>query len=97
LLDEPSCGLTTAESAEITARIRAPWYQDHRAHDAHDIRLGFAWPNGVMLLHFGEIACEGHLRRDRNNQCADIYMAPPSADPGVGDDSSLDDIHHLVR
>jgi len=75
LLDEPSCGLTTAESADITNRIRALGSKITVLMIAHDMDLVFGVADRVILLHYGEIACEGTCEEIRANQMVrDIYM-----------------------
>jgi branched-chain amino acid transport system ATP-binding protein len=75
LLDEPSCGLTTTESADITARIRDLGSKITVLMIAHDMDLVFGVAERVMLLHYGEIACEGTCDEIRSNQMVkDIYM-----------------------
>ncbi len=42
---------------------------------AHDMDLVFGVAERVILLHYGEIACEGTCEEIRNNQMVrDIYM-----------------------
>jgi len=86
LLDEPSCGLTTAESTEITARIRELGSKITVLMIAHDMDLVFGVAERVMLLHYGEIACEGTCEEIRSNQMVkDIYMGTRrSFGPGHG-------------
>ena len=75
LLDEPSCGLTTTESADITSRIRDLGSKVTVLMIAHDMDLVFGVAERVMLLHYGEIACEGTCDEIRSNQMVrDIYM-----------------------
>ena len=75
LLDEPSCGLTTAESADITTRIRDLGSKITVLMIAHDMDLVFGVAERVILLHYGEIACEGTCDEIRSNQMVkDIYM-----------------------
>lgn len=75
LLDEPSCGLTSTESAEITAHIRELGSKITVLMIAHDMDLVFGVAERVMLLHYGEIACEGTCDEIRSNQLVrDIYM-----------------------
>ena len=75
LLDEPSCGLTTAESADITAQIRDLGSRITVLMIAHDMDLVFGVAERVMLLHYGEIACVGTCDEIRNDQLVrDIYM-----------------------
>lgn len=75
LLDEPSCGLTTTESADITTRIRDLGAKITVLMIAHDMDLVFGVADRVILLHYGEIACEGTCEEIRSNQMVkDIYM-----------------------
>jgi branched-chain amino acid transport system ATP-binding protein len=75
LLDEPSCGLTAAESADITRRIRDLGSKITVLMIAHDMDLVFGVADRVILLHYGEIACEGTCEEIRANQMVrDIYM-----------------------
>jgi branched-chain amino acid transport system ATP-binding protein len=75
LLDEPSCGLTTTESADITARIRDLGSKITVLMIAHDMDLVFGVAERVILLHYGRIACEGTCEEIRSNQMVrDIYM-----------------------
>lgn len=75
LLDEPSCGLTATESADITAWIRDLGSKITVLMIAHDMDLVFGVAERVMLLHYGEIMCEGTCEEIRSNQMVrDIYM-----------------------
>jgi branched-chain amino acid transport system ATP-binding protein len=75
LLDEPSCGLTTTESAEITERIRTLGKKITVLMISHDMDLAFGVAERIILLHFGEISCEGTCDEIRANQTVkDIYM-----------------------
>jgi branched-chain amino acid transport system ATP-binding protein len=75
LLDEPSCGLTTTESADITARIRDLGSKITVLMIAHDMDLVFGVAERVILLHYGEIACEGTCDEIRANPIVrDIYL-----------------------
>ena len=75
LLDEPSCGLTTTESADITSRIRDLGSKITVLMIAHDMDLVFGVAERVILLHYGEIACEGTCDEIRSNEMVrDIYM-----------------------
>jgi len=83
LLDEPSCGLTTTESAEITALIKDLGSKITVLMIAHDMDLVFGVAERVMLLHYGRIACEGTCDEIRSNQMVrDIYMGTRHAAPG---------------
>lgn len=75
LLDEPSCGLTTAESADITAHIKDLGPKITVLMIAHDMDLVFGVAERVMLLHYGQIVCEGSCDEIRSNEMVrDIYM-----------------------
>jgi branched-chain amino acid transport system ATP-binding protein len=75
LLDEPSCGLTTTESADITRRIRDLGSKLTVLMIAHDMDLVFGVAERVILLHYGEIACEGTCEEIRSNEMVrEIYM-----------------------
>ena len=75
LLDEPSCGLTATESADITAHIRELGSKITVLMIAHDMDLVFGVAERVILLHYGQIACEGTCEEIRSNQMVkDIYM-----------------------
>jgi branched-chain amino acid transport system ATP-binding protein len=75
LLDEPSCGLTTVESADITTRVRALGGKITVLMIAHDMDLVFGVADRVILLHYGEIACEGTCDEIRANPMVrEIYM-----------------------
>jgi branched-chain amino acid transport system ATP-binding protein len=75
LLDEPSCGLTTVESADITARIRELGSKITVLMIAHDMDLVFGVAERVMVLHYGEIACTGTCEEIRVNPVVrDIYL-----------------------
>ncbi len=64
LLDEPSCGLTTVESADITRRIRDLGSKITVLMIAHDMDLVFGVAERVILLHYGADSLRGHVRRD---------------------------------
>jgi branched-chain amino acid transport system ATP-binding protein len=75
LLDEPSCGLTMVESADITKRIKALGSKITVLMIAHDMDLVFGVAERVILLHYGEIACEGTCEEIRHNAMVrEIYM-----------------------
>jgi branched-chain amino acid transport system ATP-binding protein len=80
LLDEPSCGLTPTESADITERIRTLGKKITVLMIAHDMDLVFGVAERIILLHFGEISCEGTCDEIRADQTVkDIYMGSHKA------------------
>jgi len=85
MLDEPSCGLTPTESADITERIRALGKKITVLMIAHDMDLVFGVAERIILLHFGEISCEGSCDEIRANQTVkDIYMGSHKASTAGG-------------
>ncbi len=59
LLDEPSCGLTSAESAEIIDILRNLGREITIMLVAHDMDLVFGVADRIMVLHYGKIIAEG--------------------------------------
>ncbi len=59
LLDEPSCGLTTAESGDISSLIRKLGTVITVILVAHDMDLVFDIAERIIVLHYGEIIAEG--------------------------------------
>ncbi len=85
MLDEPSCGLTPTESKDITERIRALGKKITVLMIAHDMDLVFGVAERIILLHFGEISCEGTCDEIRANQTVkDIYMGSHRASTAGG-------------
>jgi branched-chain amino acid transport system ATP-binding protein len=75
LLDEPSTGLTAAESVDITSRLR------NLARDitvilvAHDMDLVFGVAERIIVLHYGEIITEGTCQQiSTDPRVKEIYM-----------------------
>ena len=80
MLDEPSCGLTPTESADITERIRALGRKITVLMIAHDMDLVFGVAERIILLHFGAVSAEGTPDEIRANQTVkDIYMGSHKA------------------
>jgi len=59
LLDEPSSGLTAAESADLIGIIRNLGADITVLIVAHDMDLVFGLAERIIVLHYGEIAAEG--------------------------------------
>lgn len=75
LLDEPSCGLTAAESAGITAQLRTLGGAITVVMIAHDMDLVFGVAQRILLLHYGEILCDGSCEDIRTSaKVKEIYM-----------------------
>ena len=75
LLDEPSTGLTTAESADITSRIRSLGKDITVILVAHDMDLVFGVAERIIVLHYGEIIAEGTSQQiSTDPRVKEIYM-----------------------
>jgi len=59
LLDEPSTGLTAAESADVTTMIRNLGTDITIILVAHDMDLVFGVAERIIVLHYGEIITQG--------------------------------------
>jgi branched-chain amino acid transport system ATP-binding protein len=75
LLDEPSTGLTAAESAEITSMICNMEKDITVMLVAHDMDLVFGVADRIIVLHYGEIIAEGTIEQiSANPRVKEIYM-----------------------
>jgi branched-chain amino acid transport system ATP-binding protein len=80
LLDEPSCGLTASESADITNRIRALGGKITVVLVAHDMDLVFGVAQRIMVLHYGELIIDGTCEQIRTDpKVKEIYMGAEAA------------------
>jgi branched-chain amino acid transport system ATP-binding protein len=59
LLDEPSAGLTTEESADVAAILRHLGPTITILIVAHDMDLVFGIADHILVLHYGEVLCRG--------------------------------------
>ncbi len=59
LLDEPSAGLTTGESAGVAAILRNLGPTITILIVAHDMDLVFGIADHIIVLHYGEVLCRG--------------------------------------
>jgi ABC-type branched-subunit amino acid transport system ATPase component len=59
LMDEPSTGLTSAESADVVGMIRDLGIEITVILVAHDMDLVFGVAERIVVLHYGEIIAEG--------------------------------------
>jgi branched-chain amino acid transport system ATP-binding protein len=76
LLDEPSTGLTAAESNDIVNEIRNLGKEITVILVAHDMDLVFGVADRIIVLHFGEIMAQGTCDEIRNDsKVREIYMA----------------------
>jgi len=75
LLDEPSCGLTTTESADITNRIHKLSKNITVLLVGHDMDLVFGVAQRIIVLHYGEIIMQGTCDEVKaSNKVKEIYM-----------------------
>jgi branched-chain amino acid transport system ATP-binding protein len=75
LLDEPSCGLTAIEGADVVSRIRNLSSNITVIVVAHDMDLVFGVAQRIMVLHYGEFIAEGTCEQIRvNDKVKEIYM-----------------------
>ncbi|MBA7487202.1 Lipopolysaccharide export system ATP-binding protein LptB [subsurface metagenome] len=75
LLDEPSCGLTSAESADITDMIHELGGDITVLLVAHDMDLVFGVAERIIVLHYGEIIADGPPEEiQADPRVKEIYM-----------------------
>jgi len=75
LLDEPSSGLTAAESAELCTRISNLGKDISLICIAHDMDLVFGIATRILLLHYGEVIVEGTPEEIKGSPVVrEIYM-----------------------
>jgi len=75
LLDEPTCGLTPAESAEIARMINNLQAGITVIFVAHDMNLVFGVAQRIIVLHYGEIIVEGQPDEIKgSSKVKEIYM-----------------------
>ena len=75
LLDEPSTGLTTTESADIISMIRDLGTDITVIIVAHDMDLVFGVAERIIVLHYGEIIAEGTPEEiSIDSRVEEIYM-----------------------
>ena len=75
LLDEPSNGLTAAESADITEKMHKLGRETTVILVAHDMDLVFGMAERIIVLHYGEIIAEGSPEEIKmDSRVKEIYM-----------------------
>ncbi len=75
LMDEPSAGLTRAESAEVASIIRNLGPDIAVIVVDHDMDLVFDVADKIVVMHYGEIISEGHPDVIRGDpRLKEIYM-----------------------
>ena len=75
LLDEPSSGLTLAESADVINILRNLGKDTTVLVVAHDMDLVFGLAERIIVLHYGEIIAEGTPEEIKvDSKVKEIYM-----------------------
>lgn len=75
LLDEPSAGLTSEESTEVANIIKNLNTEISVILVAHDMDLVFGLAERIIVLHYGEILCEGSPKDVQcDRRVMEIYM-----------------------
>ena len=75
LLDEPSAGLTSGESADVARIIRSLGANITVLIVAHDMDLVFGLADKIMVLHYGQVLCRGTPNDVQcNAKVREIYM-----------------------
>jgi branched-chain amino acid transport system ATP-binding protein len=75
LMDEPSCGLTSSETAAVIEKIRGLAKDITVILVAHDMDLVFGVADRIMVLHYGEVVTEGSPEEIQNDaHVKKIYM-----------------------
>jgi branched-chain amino acid transport system ATP-binding protein len=85
LLDEPSAGLTTGESADVAAILRNLGPSITILIVAHDMDLVFGIADHILVLHYGEVLCQGTPDDVQcNAKVREIYMGVEDSTDDVG-------------
>jgi branched-chain amino acid transport system ATP-binding protein len=85
LLDEPSCGLTSAESADIIDKVYNLGTDITVIIVAHDMDLVFSVTERILVLHYGKIIAEGTPEEiQADSKVNEIYMGMEQGTGGVG-------------
>ncbi|MGQ9675224.1 MAG: ABC transporter ATP-binding protein [Chloroflexota bacterium] len=75
LLDEPSCGLTSGESAEITEALNRLGRTITVLLVAHDLDLVFGVADRILVLHYGQMIADGKAEDVRvDPRVKEIYL-----------------------
>ncbi|MDA0999088.1 MAG: ABC transporter ATP-binding protein [bacterium] len=75
LLDEPTAGLSPAESAIMTATLKSLDSEVTILIIEHDMDVAFELVDKVMVMHDGEVLADGPIEEIRSNQAVqEIYL-----------------------
>ncbi len=87
LLDEPTAGLTAAESANIIEMIRKLGADTTVLIVAHDMDVVFGVANRIVVLHYGQLIAEGTPEEiQANSKVKEIYMGNEEGADNAGVD-----------
>jgi branched-chain amino acid transport system ATP-binding protein len=75
LLDEPTAGLSQAETAQVTSIIKSLPREITTILIEHDMDVAFEIAERITVLHFGSVLAEGPLNQIRGNpKVTEIYL-----------------------
>ena len=75
LLDEPTAGLSSAETALVTSIIKGLPHEITTILIEHDMDVAFEIAENITVLHFGSILAEGSLEQIKKNpKVTEIYL-----------------------
>lgn len=75
LLDEPTAGLSQAETASVTSIIKSLPREITTILIEHDMDVAFEIAEKITVLHFGSILAEGSLEQIKGNpEVSEIYL-----------------------
>jgi branched-chain amino acid transport system ATP-binding protein len=75
LLDEPTAGLSPAETASVTSIIKGLPHEITVILIEHDMDVAFEIAEKITVLHFGSILAEGSLEQIKGNpKVTEIYL-----------------------
>jgi len=75
LLDEPTAGLSSAETASVTSIIKGLPHEITTILIEHDMDVAFEIAENITVLHFGSILAEGSLEQIKKNpKVTEIYL-----------------------
>lgn len=80
LLDEPTAGLSPAESQMMTALLKTLDPAITLLVIEHDMDVAFALTDRITVLHYGRVVADGLAREVRTNPLVqEIYLGTPTA------------------
>lgn len=75
LLDEPTAGLSPAETAQVVSIIKSLPHEITTILIEHDMDVAFEIAEKITVLHFGSVLAEGSLEQIKGNpKVTEIYL-----------------------